>query len=116
MEVHIGCVAANIPLMGPLFSRVIRRLGKSSHTQITWDREGSENLKGHVPSARGSNGIGHRFKRMEDYEPGPSVNECTLPPVVGRDEKAALEPIELNNLGSHGIMVKTDLEQSYRNR
>ena len=116
VEVHVGCVAANIPLIGPLFSCVSRRLGKSEPTQLTWHREERDNTTGPSYNARRHTGISHGFKRMEEYLPKISFQNGILPPVVGKEEKAALEPLELDRLGSRAIMVKTDLEQSYGNR
>ena len=112
IEVHVGCLAANIPLMGPLFSR----LGKQftiykNKSSIRSGGSGSE-----IPSAkrtlRDHIGVEHGFQRMEDYNSGVELIEGTMAPTIGKGEAHSDDGIEMGSLGVNHIMVRQDLEQT----
>jgi hypothetical protein len=78
-----------------------------------------EGTKEEQPSARhtlkGSIGFEHGFRRMKEY--GPEVKNSqtqgVAAPTIGTGDRHAEDAFEMENLGGHGIMVKTDLEQSH---
>ena len=100
VESHIGCVAANIPLMRPIFARWAfkgRLPGYGSSSQ----------REAHANQSMERRNIGYRgtefgFQRMNDYGLGKSEV------VAG----SAGDSLEMNHVAVHGILVKTDLEQS----
>ena len=119
VEAHIGCVAANIPLMGPLFSRLGKRLNLSDHMPSSW-HGGTKDKQSSVQSSakrtlRGHVGVEHGFKRMEEYGSGVRTSQLQgmVAPTIGTGDKLPDDVFEMENLGGQGIMVKTDLEQTY---
>lgn len=113
VESHIGAVAANIPLMGPLIALVGRRLHLSA--TIPSSRHGESHKRGGSEYVLGSLGIlEHRFKRMDYDGSGDATFMVVAPPRV--QEGASELDDEMHNmdqLGRKGIRVKTGLEQNY---
>ena len=113
IEVHIGCVTANITLMGPLFSRLANRLKNSENKRST--RNGGVEVENssakHI--LRDHIGVEHGFQRMEDYNPGMEIGEGIMAPTIGKGEAHSEDGLEMGDLGVHGIVVRKDLEQSY---
>ncbi len=104
VESQVGFVAANIPSMGPLFSKV------SNATRRLRNIYGSQSLKHeshgstrHTVPQRGDN---RGFERMENDD-RVRVN-ATVQPGSPNVNSGLTESIPLNN-----IMVRTNLEQSY---
>ena len=115
VEVHLGCVAANVPLMGPLFYRINTKLRLSQRLHSTWpgvhtdgSSKAEHGLKGHHP------GVEDGFQRMADFNPRNNSREGTSAPSIRRADSSMFEPIELGYRGSHGILVRTDLDQTGR--
>lgn len=113
IESHVGAVAANIPLMGPLITIV----GKQIHllTSTSSSKNSGPHGQGIPKGARGSSGVfEHKFRRMKDEGLGDtSLMAANSPAVQGRASQPDNEAYAMNQLGEHGIRVKTDLEQSY---
>ena len=115
VEVHLGCVAANVPLMGPLFYRINTKLRLSERLHSTWpglttnaSSEAEHGLKAHHSR------IEDGFQRMTDFNPRNNSREGTSAPSIRRADSSLFEPIELGYRGSHEILVRTDLDQTGR--
>lgn len=92
VESHIGSVAANIPLMGPLFVRVAKRLDHLSRPRV--DKASStRTVFEHRETGRG-------FKRMNDHSTGED-SVGTMSTTVGSD-KVTSENTAMDILNSHG--------------
>lgn len=108
VEVHIGCVTANIPLMAPLFSRlgnIVPRLrswrgNRLSHDCDKWSSASSSKytLKNHV-------GIEH------DDRLGMELAGRTMTPRIEKGKTNSADDIEMARLGGQGILVRNSLEQ-----
>ena len=113
IESHIGAVAANVPLMGPLITLIGRRINLLTSTSSSKD----SGLHGHgVPNeARGSSGIcKNKFGRVKNEGLGDtSFIAVNSPTVQGRASQPDNDAYAMDQLGERGIRVKTDLEQSY---
>ena len=113
IESHIGAVAANIPLMGPLITIVGRQIHLLVSTSSSKD---SGPLGQGIPKgAQGSSGIfEHKFRRMQDGGLGDtSLMAVSSPVVQGRASQPDDEVYAMDQLGEQGIRVKVDLEQTY---
>lgn len=96
VEVHIGCVTANIPVMAPLasrFSTAISRLLKRT-------RPG--------PISKSDVGNQEGFRRMEEqiYRRGATA------PTIGKGQQLSAEELEMAGLGTQGILVRKEVEQN----
>lgn len=98
IESHIGLVAANIPLMGPLLTLLGRRL----HLSVTT-----------VPSKYGdSHELEHRFNRMDDDGSGDATLVGVASPTITKGaSNLDDETYHMDQLGRQGVRVRTDLEQ-----
>ena len=116
IESHIGAVAANIPLMGPLITIVGRQI--HSLTSTSSSKDNRSHGRGIPKEARQSSGIfEHKFRRMKDEGLGDSSIMAVNSPVVqGRASKPNDEAYAMDQLGERGIRVQTDVEQSYDSR
>ncbi|KAL9607297.1 MAG: hypothetical protein Q9167_007778 [Letrouitia subvulpina] len=112
VEVHVGSVATNLPLMAPLFKRMGKRLKLSERLHLTWTKEGNDNQSASLYKAREPAGVEHGFKRMEELEFEDPTKQGIFTPIIGKGDAAFLDSMELVNLRAKGIMVKTDLEQT----
>ncbi|KAI4127893.1 MAG: hypothetical protein LQ338_002978 [Usnochroma carphineum] len=115
IEVHIGCVTANIPLMGPLFTRfgnLMHRFGLFGHKRNseTGGTGSSHSLAKHT--LKGRIGVEHEFQRIDDFRFGPEKEGRTMTPTIGKGEAHSDDEFELASLGAQGIMVRRDLEQN----
>lgn len=96
VEVHIGCVTANVPIMAPLVSRystgIPRVFRKTRPGPIS---------KSHVGNQEG-------FRRMEEqsYRKGASA------PTIGKGQQLSAEELEMAGLGAQGILVRKEVEQN----
>lgn len=110
IESHIGAVAANIPLMGPLITIVGRQIHLLTSTSSSKDSgpHGQGILKGN----RGFSGIyEQKFRRMKDEGLGEtSLMAVNSPAVQGRAFQPNDEAYAMDQLEEHGIRVKTDVE------
>lgn len=100
VEVHIGCVTANVPVMAPLvnrYSTAIPRLCKNE-------------IPGPIPKSHVGNG--HGFRRMEEHACGMAAEEGALAPTIGMGQQLSEEELEMAGLGAQGILVRTDVEQN----
>lgn len=106
VESQVGFVAANIPSLGPLFSKVgntAKRLRNAYDSQSL--EHGSHRSTRHtVPP----NGVNRGFERMMDDD-GVGV-EATVQPGSPNMDNYLMESIPMN-----GIVVKTNLEQKSEN-
>lgn len=98
IESHIGLLAANIPLMGPLITLLGRRL----HLSVTTA----------PPKYGDSHKLEHGFNRMDDDGSG----EATLVGVTSSANANGVsnpddEMYDMDQLGRQGIRVKMDLAQ-----
>lgn len=99
IESHIGLLAANIPLMGPLITLLGRRL----HLSVTTA----------PPKYGDSHKLEHGFKKMDDDGSGQAtlVGVASLANLNGVSNPDD-EMYDMDQLGRKGIRVKTDLEQN----
>ena len=113
IESHVGAVAANIPLMGPLITVVGRQIHLLTSTSSS--KDSGPHGQGIPKGARASSGIfEHKFRRMKDEVLGDtSLMAVNFPAVQGKASQPDDETYAMDQLGEHGIRVKTDLEQSY---
>ena len=110
IESHIGAVAANIPLMGPLITIVGRQIHLLTSTSSSKDSR--PHGQGIPKGAQGSSGIfEHRLRRIQDEGLGDSsLMAVDCPVIQGRASQPDDEVYAMNQLGERGIRVKTDLE------
>ena len=113
IESHIGAVAANIPLMGPLITLIGRRINLLTSTSSS--KDSGPHGQGVPKGARGSSGIcKNKFGRMKNEGLGDtSLIAVNSPAVQGRASQPDDDAYTMDQLGERGIRVKTDLEQSY---
>ena len=113
IESHVGAVAANIPLIGPLVTIV----GKQIHhlTSTSSSKYSRPHEQGIPKGARESSGIfEHKFRKLKDEGLGnASLMAVSSPAVQGRASQPSDEAYATDQLGQHGIRVITDLEQSF---
>jgi len=116
IESHIGAVAANIPLMGPLISL----LGKQLHrlAKVPSSKHGTSDKQGPSKHALGSHhAVGHGFRRIGDDGSGNRMLVGVASPEIGKGASESDEEMyKMDQLGKHGISVKTELEQDYGGR
>ena len=99
IESHIGFLAANIPLIGPLINLLGRRLHLSATTASS--KYGD------------SHKLEHRFKRMDDNGSGDATLVGVASPAIQKSASNLDDEIyNMDQLGRQGIRVKTDLEQN----
>ena len=106
IEAELGFVAGNVPLMGPLFAKM--RHGKSIRSSEDPTSDGKKNSIGSTRHGFRSKGPSNAdgFQRMPDDSRGHLFTMAA--PVA----KADISNVELMGLPTHGIKVKTDLEQN----
>lgn len=113
IESHIGAVAANIPLMGPL----ITLLGKQfyfSATAPSTKRGKSDKQDPSVYVLGPHRGVEHGFKRMnDDGSADRTLVGMASPTIGGCVSELDEEMSNVDQLGRHGTRVKTELEQNY---
>ena len=105
VESQVGFVAANIPLMGPLFSKVsntAKRL-RNTYGSQSLEHKNHESIR-HTAPQHGSN---RGFERMMDDD---RVGvKATVQPGSPNIDNDFSESIPMNE-----IVVKTNLEQNYK--
>ena len=113
IESHIGAVAANIPLMGPLITLIGRRINLLTSTSSS--KDSGPHGQGVPKGARGSSSIcKNKFGRMKNEGLGDtSLIAVNSPAVQERASQPDDDAYAMDQLGERGIRVKTDLEQSY---
>ncbi|KAI4230612.1 MAG: hypothetical protein LQ349_006154 [Xanthoria aureola] len=96
VEVHIGCVTANVPIMAPLVSRY-----STGIPRVFRKPRPGPNSKSHVGNQEG-------FRRMEEqsYRRGASA------PTIGKGQQLSAEELEMAGLGAQGILVRKEVEQN----
>ncbi|KAL8940475.1 MAG: hypothetical protein Q9216_002804 [Gyalolechia sp. 2 TL-2023] len=115
VEVHIGCVTANIPLMGPLFSRLghvigrfhlvkHRRLSSGAGSTKSASKQSKNTKKSQMNFERG-------FQRMEEEPDESELEEGTMTARIGKGETGSADELERAGLGATGILVRKDVEQ-----
>ena len=113
IESHIGAVAANIPLMGPLATLLAKKL-RLSATALSSKRSESGEQSSSKYASRSHRGIEHGFKRMNDGGSGNGALVGLASSTTGTGVSELDEEMSnMDHLGKHKIMVKTDLEQSF---
>lgn len=100
VEVHIGCVTANVPIMAPLVNRCSTAIPRLCKNEIP----------GPIPKSQVGNGYG--FRRMEEPACGMAVEEGALAPTIGKGQQLSEEELEMAGLSARGIIVRTDVEQN----
>ena len=89
IESHIGSVAANIPLMGPLITLVGRRVHFSTTTASS--KDSGPHKQGLSKGGLGSSGTAeHRFRRMRDDGSGDASLMAVEAP-TGKGEESTLD-------------------------
>ena len=96
--------------MGPLIINVSKQIHPLASSRYSGPHE-----QGKPKGARGSSGIfEHRFGAMKDEGLGDtSLLAVNSPAIQGRASQPSDEAYAMDQLGEHGIRVKTDLKQSY---
>ncbi len=113
IESHIGAVAANIPLMGPLITLLAKQLRHLATTPFSV--RGEPEKQGSSKHVLGSHRrVDHEFKRMYDDGSGGETLVGMASPIIGKGASEMDEEIlSMDQLGKHRIRVQTDLEQDY---
>ncbi|KAI4222336.1 MAG: hypothetical protein L6R36_006220 [Xanthoria steineri] len=93
VEVHIGCVTANVPIMAPLGSRY-----STAISRVFKKTTAGANSKSHVGNQEG-------FWRMEEAS-------STSAPTIGKGQQLSAEELEMAGLGAQGILVRKEVEQN----
>lgn len=98
IESHIGLLAANIPLMGPLITLLGRRL----HLSVTTTPSKYDD----------AHKLEHGFNRMDDDGSGDaSLVGVASPTITKGASNLDDEMYHMDQLGRQGVRVRTDLEQ-----
>ena len=117
VEVHIGCVTANIPLMGPLFSRLGKYVGGSwrlSHKLSSKNGGAGSSHSSTKHTLKGRFSAEHGLQRMDDFAYVSEREGRTLTPTIEKGETHSDDEFELASFGEQGILVRRDLvQQSY---
>ncbi len=106
VESQVGFVAANIPSLGPLFSKVsntAKRL-RNAYGSQSLEHESHRSIRHNVPPS----GINRGFERMMDDD-GVGVEATVQSGSPSLDNDFAV------SIPMNGIVVKTNLEQNSRN-
>ncbi|KAL9129612.1 MAG: hypothetical protein Q9217_001968 [Psora testacea] len=105
VESHIGCVAANISLMGPIFTRLGKRfkiasfLGTSSHGKS--ERE-----------IRAHRNVDFGFHRLENGNVR-AIHMESMTPTIDKGVADPPDAYDMDHSGPGGIMAKEDVEQNH---
>ena len=114
IESHIGVVAANLPLMGPLVNLFARRLHLSVKTASS-NHRGSQGQKLPKYELGSLDTLEHGFKGTENDDSSGAARLVVVASSITQQGSSDLgdEIYDMDHFGPQGIRVRTDLEQNY---